>query len=221
MTIELNDSTFDAFVEQNENVLIDCWAEGCGPCRMMVPVMDELSEELKGRVAVAKMKVDGSSEISLRFQITAVPMTLMIRKGALVKTQIGFRSKNELMAILGDIGMIQDSNDGSKHFATTLTDDMFDEFIKNGKYALIDCWATWCKPCLRMAPVVEKTAEISQGEISVGKLDVDSNPITSLRFGIQSIPTLLVYKDGKQVDVIVGFDPSLTAEKLKQHVLSM
>ena len=70
-----------------------------------------------------------------------------------------------------------------------------------------------------MSPIVDGLAEISQGEIRVGKLNTDDNQATAMRFNIASIPRLLIYKDGKLVDTIVGLDPGLTAVGLKRHVL--
>ena len=72
-----------------------------------------------------------------------------------------------------------------------------------------------------MGPIIEGLAKISQDDIAVGKLNVDENPVISMRFGIQSIPTVLIYKDGKQADVIVGLSPTLTPEVLREHILGL
>lgn len=69
---------------------------------------------------------------------------------------------------------------------------------------LLDLWAEWCGPCRMIAPVIEKLSEELAGKAVVGKLDVDRNPATASRFGVQSIPTLLILKDGKEVDRLVG-----------------
>lgn len=72
---------------------------------------------------------------------------------------------------------------------------------------LLDLWAEWCGPCRMIAPIVEKLAREFAGRAVVGKLDVDRNPATAARFGVQSIPTLLILKDGKEVDRLVGLQP--------------
>ena len=72
-----------------------------------------------------------------------------------------------------------------------------------------------------MGPIIEGLAKISKDDIAVGKLNVDENPMVSLRFNIQSIPTVLIYKNGKQADVIVGLNPALTPEVLREHILSL
>src|SRR5688572_20920841 len=69
---------------------------------------------------------------------------------------------------------------------------------------LVDFWAAWCGPCRLVAPTIEQLAKELSGKVRVGKLDVDANQVTAGRFHVQSIPTLLVFKDGKEVDRIVG-----------------
>ncbi len=90
----------------------------------------------------------------------------------------------------------------------TLSDDNFDtEVIKSDKPVLIDFWAVWCGPCRMIAPIVEELASEYDGKIKVGKLDVDENQQTSIKFGVRSIPTLLIFKDGKLRETIIGAVP--------------
>jgi thioredoxin 1 len=99
---------------------------------------------------------------------------------------------------------------------TVVTDDTFDSTIVNaGKPAVVDFWAAWCGPCKMIAPHLEAVADEFAGRAVVAKLDVDSNRNTAIRFGIQSIPTLLFFRDGKLADRIVGVvDKKLLADKL-------
>jgi len=80
---------------------------------------------------------------------------------------------------------------------------------------LVDCWAPWCQPCLIVAPIVEEVAKEYQGKVKFCKLNVDENSDIAARYGIMSIPTLLIFKEGKVVDQIIGVVPKeMISEKL-------
>ncbi len=90
----------------------------------------------------------------------------------------------------------------------TLTTDNFDnEVVKSDKPVLIDFWAVWCGPCKIIAPVVEELAQEYDGKIKVGKLNVDENPQIAIRFGVRSIPTLLIFNNGELKHTIIGTLP--------------
>jgi thioredoxin 1 len=90
----------------------------------------------------------------------------------------------------------------------TITDDNFDaEVINSDKPVLVDFWATWCGPCRMIAPIVEELASEYNGKVKIGKLDVDNNQQASIKFGVRSIPTLLIFKDGQLKDTIIGAVP--------------
>jgi thioredoxin 1 len=97
-----------------------------------------------------------------------------------------------------------------------ITDENFEsEVIKSDKPVLIDFWAVWCGPCKLIAPIVEELANEYDGKVKIGKLDVDSNQQTSIKFGVRSIPTLLLFKNGNLKDTIIGAVPkSKIVEKL-------
>ena len=90
----------------------------------------------------------------------------------------------------------------------TITDDNFeDEVLKSDKPVLIDFWATWCGPCRMIAPIVEEMSTEYEGKAKIGKLDVDSNQQTSIKYGVRSIPTLLLFKGGELKETIIGAVP--------------
>ena len=87
----------------------------------------------------------------------------------------------------------------------TLTDKNFNEEVeKSTSLVLVDFWAPWCGPCKIQGPIVEEIANELAGKVKVGKLDVDENPQMATKFGIMSIPTLAVFKDGKVIETMIG-----------------
>ena len=90
----------------------------------------------------------------------------------------------------------------------TIDDSNFEQLVLQAKTpVLLDFWAAWCAPCLMVAPVVEELAEEYEGRIMFGKVDVDQNPRIASKYGIMSIPTLLLFKDGNPISNMVGFRP--------------
>ena len=97
-----------------------------------------------------------------------------------------------------------------------VTDNTFDEIVlKSANPVLVDFWATWCRPCQMVAPILEELTEEYAGKLTIAKLDVDQNQLTAQKFRVMSIPTMLIFKQGKPVANIVGFKPK---DKLKQEL---
>ena len=104
--------------------------------------------------------------------------------------------------------------------ALEITDANFGDLVANSdKPVLVDFWAEWCGPCRMVGPVVERIAEAYEGQAVVGKVDVDMNPETAMKFGIRSITTLLFFKNGQLVDRVVGAASQVVLEdKLKAQM---
>lgn len=104
--------------------------------------------------------------------------------------------------------------------ATELNQTTFDDFIKNAdKPVLVDFWATWCGPCRMLAPVVEQLAANHADTLTVAKVNVDDCPDLASRYGIMSIPTLLLFKGGELIDKAVGYQPLEGLEAFVQKAL--
>jgi thioredoxin 1 len=102
-----------------------------------------------------------------------------------------------------------------------LTDSNFASEISKYPIMLVDFWAPWCGPCRMVSPIIEQLSREYSGKVAFGKVNVDENQRIATSFGIQSIPTLMIFRNGKAVDVMVGALPKAQIEmKLKQQILS-
>ena len=98
-----------------------------------------------------------------------------------------------------------------------VTDANFDEFVSKHPRVVIDCWAPWCGPCRMLTPTIEAMARDKKGEVVFGKLNTDENQLTSGKYRIMSIPTLLYFKNGKLVHTTVG---ALPRPMIEEHIAS-
>ena len=104
--------------------------------------------------------------------------------------------------------------------ALEITDSSFQEVVlQSDKPVLVDFWAPWCGPCRMLSPVIEQLHNEFEGKAVVAKVDIDNNQQVALEYGIKSIPTLLIFKNGEVVDKIVGLSPKeVIVEKLSVHL---
>jgi len=87
--VQLSDSNLDEILEKNSLVVVDCWAEWCGPCKMLTPIIHELSEEYVGRALIGKLNVDENRRTSMKYQLMAIPTLLFFKNGELVDHVVG------------------------------------------------------------------------------------------------------------------------------------
>ncbi|NMG82780.1 MAG: thioredoxin [Methanosarcinales archaeon] len=92
----ITDSNIDEITQKNSLVLIDCWAEWCGPCQMLTPILQQLANEYAGRVVIGKLNVDENPETSMKHQIMAIPTILFFKDGKLVDNMIGVAPKKQI-----------------------------------------------------------------------------------------------------------------------------
>ncbi len=101
----------------------------------------------------------------------------------------------------------------------TLTDETFQETVSKEPVMVVDFWASWCGPCQMVSPIIEQLAHEYAGKVAFGKLNVDENPMVSNAFEIQSIPALLIFKNGKPVDGVIGAVPKqLIESRIKPYI---
>ena len=107
--------------------------------------------------------------------------------------------------------------------ALVVTDETFALAVEaHTGLAIVDCWAAWCGPCRALVPVIERIAERYIDQVKVVKLDVDANQATAMRYNVQSIPTVLFFRDGEPIDRTVGALPeSILSAKIEQYLAEL
>ena len=101
--VQLSDSDFNKFVQSNDVVLVDCWAEWCGPCKMLEPTIEELAADNAGRAAIAKLNVDLNPAKAQEFKVMGIPTMLLFKQGKLVDKIVGYTQKAEIQAKLNGL----------------------------------------------------------------------------------------------------------------------
>lgn len=101
MEIVLNEKNFEEVINSNKKVLVDFWAPWCGPCRMVGPVVHDISVEYDGQIKVGKVNVDEEESLAIKFNINSIPSLLLFEDGKLVKQVVGYQSKENLIKFIG------------------------------------------------------------------------------------------------------------------------
>ena len=96
----------------------------------------------------------------------------------------------------------------------------FEQDLNSGKVMLVDFWANWCMPCRMLGPVIEKLAGDYEGKAEIGRVDVDEQGELAMRYGVMSIPTVILFKDGQEVTRLVGVQPGVQPEEYFVKLLS-
>jgi thioredoxin len=215
--INVTDSAFERAVLQSElPVVAVFWSKDDARANTIKQVSDAAAARYSGEVRVARIEVSDGPQAHKKHKANPLPQFLFFREGRLVARARGLPSEENLRPwveyLLGRgpaPSVPKAATSGSTHTRpVNVTDGDFDSIVLSSALpAMVDLWAAWCGPCRMIAPVVEKLAAEYAGRVLVAKLDVDANPRTAQRYGAMSIPTILFFKDGREVERVVGAQP--------------
>jgi thioredoxin 1 len=199
----LNDDNFDQLVlEADQPVLVDFYADWCGPCKQFAPTVDQLAADFEGRAIVAKLDVDAAKETARKYRVLSIPTVIIFKDGREVERFVGGESRERLTEALEDAIQGAGDDDGSggqpaepPHVSDA---DFETKVLKSDQPVLVDFYADWCAPCRTLAPTIARLADEYEGKARVVKLNIDDSPETMLAYGVESVPTLIVFKGGEE-----------------------
>lgn len=220
--VNANDSSFERAVLQAPlPVVAVFWAAQEIPRQQLNAVLEQTARDYACETLVIKLDVGDAPQARAQHNVDTLPQFLFFRQGKLVARAKGMPSAEMLrpwVEYLLERGPKpaskpkkppQEGAPAGDGHPLTVTDTDFERMVLGASVpVLVDFWAAWCGPCRMVAPVVEQLAREFAGRVLIAKLDVDANPMTAQRYGVRSIPTLILFRNGQPMDRVVGAQPA-------------
>ena len=229
--INANDASFEQVVLQAPlPVVAVFWSTQEIPRRQLNAVLEQTGREYAGEALIVKLDVDDAPQARAQHNVETLPQFLFFRQGKLVARARGMPDAEMLrpwIEYLLERGpkpaskkpSQEETAAGDKH-PLTVTDADFERVVLGASVpVLVDFWAAWCRPCRMVAPIVEALAQEFAGRALTAKLDVDANPVTAQRYMVQSIPTLVFFHNGQEVDRVTGVRPEHVLRQKLERLL--
>lgn len=227
----LSPSSTEKLKNIDRNILLETYITlNCPYCPRAVLLSNQMAVEMPGRITSRYIEAEEVMARAQQFRVSSVPQQVINED--LNSISIGVQPEEKLVKQIISYGssraeevfarereelkkkeLLADNPD----YPVVLNSNNFDQAVNKYLFLIVDCWAEWCMPCQMVHPVIASLAKKHKGKITFGKLNIDENKEIASRFGIRSIPTLLVFKNSEKVDIIVG---ALPEEQLDRKISS-
>lgn len=219
--IHTNEQSIDRVLATGAPVLLVFWSKAAPLASALETSLESLAQQYAGKAIIAKVDAEAEPRLVSKYAPGPLPAVALMRGGKpdAILTGDDLRRMGDWLAhavegkprppqtALRAASQPSSNAAGQSSGPLILTDANFQQVVSGPGPVLVDFWAPWCGPCRMIAPAVEQLSREFAGRAVVGKLNVDENPRTQARYGVMSIPTLYIFKDGQVVDQIVGAQP--------------
>lgn len=219
--VVLNDENFEEKVLGSKDAfLVDFYADWCPPCKIQGPIIEELAEKFEGRMSVGKVDVDNNRALSAEYGIRSIPTLIIFENGKQVEKMVGLQRKSGLILKMNKYASLSGVSIAKSKGVLLLTDSIFDKYVLDQEgLVLVNFYSNQAEFYKKQRPIIEEIEYLYAGKMTVAKVNVDKSEDLSFKYVVSETPTLIMFRNGKVIERMVGLHSQEKLEKkIKEHL---